>query len=320
MTSSMKDEHTQNQGVDKAGLKVSVLERLEKDRVCPRSRLFFQFQEIVVWVLWVLSVVVGALAIAVSLFVFTYYQYALYEATHDNFFTFLVDVLPYLWIVIFGLMVLAASYNLRHTKHGYRYPVWSILLSSVVMSVVGGFTLQYFGFGYEIDESLGHWVPAYRSQEKYEHQLWQQPQAGRLFGRQVLSTLAPTTTIIFEDNQGTRWQMRVTELDDDDLALLATAKPVRLIGKVLDDEERIFHACGVFPWMMDDYSVTMDDMQRERQRFIQHVIQHMRKLRQDATFYASSTVSTSTPSRQSVCATIAPVHRMSVSLPPEAQP
>jgi lipopolysaccharide export system permease protein len=38
-----------------------------------------------------------------------------------SFFAFAIEVLPYLWISIFIIMILFAVFNLRHTKTGYRF-------------------------------------------------------------------------------------------------------------------------------------------------------------------------------------------------------
>ena len=65
-------------------------ERIEEEKVRPRSRMFFQGRECIIWTLWLISMLVGTLAVAITLYVITHHQYALYEATHENFFTFLV--------------------------------------------------------------------------------------------------------------------------------------------------------------------------------------------------------------------------------------
>lgn len=43
-------------------LRNTILERIEQEKVCPHSRVFFFGRECVVWTLWFFSVVVGALA------------------------------------------------------------------------------------------------------------------------------------------------------------------------------------------------------------------------------------------------------------------
>lgn len=287
-------ENEKNPERPRKPLKQALFERIEREQVQPRSRLFFRSQECFVWFLWFLSVVVGSFAVAISLFVVLHRQYALYETTHDNFFTYLVDVLPYLWIVVFGLMVAGAVFNLRHTKRGYQYPIWKLILSSLVLSFAGGSALQFFGLGFTIDSILGKQMNVYTSQEKLEERLWQEPEDGRLVGRQVLTTLSPTTTVIFEDVRGGRWQMTVIDLFESDRELLGEGGQVRVLGGLTDGTGKVFHACGVFPWMMDR-SVTVSDMSRERAAFVQkvydmkHRAEERLALMEERTFASSST-------------------------------
>lgn len=234
----------------KVSCKDRVMSRIECEKICPRSRLFFKTRECAVWSLWVLSVIVGALAVAVTLFVIGHRQYALFEATHDSFFTFIMEVLPYLWIAVFALMVAVAVYNLRHTKGGYRYPLWQIFGSSMVLSLAGGSALHVFGFGYFIDHHLGEQMRMYNSQEKMEMRMWQSPEDGRLIGRLLEAPRAPVAIGTFADVSGVEWQIDMTELAPHEQELLLREDTVRLMG-VFDENTKLFHSCGAFPWLLD---------------------------------------------------------------------
>jgi hypothetical protein len=245
-----------------------------------------------------------------------HHQYAFYEATHDNFLTFVVETLPYLWLIVFVAMSLFAIYNLRHTMHGYRYPVWVILASSVVLSFAGGSAMQLLGFGYTVDRVLGENMNMYMSQQKQERKLWQAPEDGRLVGRQVLSTLVPTSTIIFEDIQGVRWTLSVEELTPMDLQLLASEKNIKLLGTTSDTTTRRFHACGAFPWMLDK-PMKSDELSAERQAFIERVYQHKSKAEERLAQLEQETfgeVSQSRREMMSLCAQIAPVRRIEATM------
>ncbi len=300
----------------KRPLKNTVLERIEQEKVCPRSRVFFRGRECVVWTLWFLSVVVGALAFAISLFVVMHHQYAFYEASHSNFFTFMVEALPYLWIITFAVMAYAAIYNLRHTKRGYRYPLWMIMASSVVLSFAGGSALQLFGLGYTVDNLLGKHMSMYQSQNKFEQQLWQDPSDGRLVGKLAYTTLSPTTTIIFEDVSGERWTMNISELGPSDLGALNSDKLVKLLGKATNEKLRLFHACGAFPWLFDK-SLTSAERHEERQAFVERVAGHARKTSLGRLELRAEGLAATELPPPSICATIAPVYRLSQGGQPE---
>lgn len=300
----------QNDTSPRTPLKERIFERIETENVCPRSRWFFRSRECFVWALWLLSVVIGALAIAVSVFVVSHHQYALYEATHENFLTFLVDTLPYLWIVVFGIMVFVAVYNLRHTSRGYRYPLPYILASSIILSFAGGSALQFFGFGYTIDSILGKQMQAYMSMEKQEARMWQAPEEGRLLGRQVFVTVSPTTTVVFADTTGQRWRLNVTELFDRDRALLASEERVRVFGELTDRDAKIFHACGVFSWMMRR-EVTRAEMSHERTMFLEQLAEQKRRAAERLERYEAAAMSSGeTAPPESRCAQLAVAQRI----------
>ena len=286
-------------------VKSNVLNRIECEKICPRSRYFYRCREYAVWSLWFLSVFVGSLAIAVSLFVVTHQQYALYEATHENILTFMVEVLPYLWIVLFGLMILVGVHNLRHTKRGYRYPLWQIVLSSVILSFAGGTALQIFGFGYVVDHALGEQMRMYVSQEKMEQRMWQAPAEGRLLGRQTLATITPTSTIIFADVSGAVWNVDVSELSTGELNLLREEELVKLIGQASNGEVQVFHSCGAFAWVFDK-NTTRDDLSSTRQNFIERLKTHKDR----ASKYKNARIGTSTEPAGSLCDEIGIVKRM----------
>ncbi len=253
-------------------LKAMVLEKCSG--VKPHSRWHFLYHEGFMWALWGLSVLVGALATAVILYVLKYRHFAPYFATHDSFFWFMADALPYIWLSLLFGMVLIAVYNIKCTSRGYRQSLPTILLSSLALSIGIGTVLQGLGFGFTIDRMLGTHMPMYMSQQKFDERLWQSPMEGRLIGRQVLSTVAPTSTIVFEDIDGNRWNFCVSELSERERELLASEQVVRMIGTTTVSGAKIFHACGLLTWMTEN-EPTMRRLGEEKREFIARARQHM---------------------------------------------
>lgn len=303
---SMKDMETNNE--QKPNLKNAIFERILDEKVNPKPRWIFRSHEAMVWVLWAVSVLIGALAIAVSMFVISHGQYALFEATHENFVTFMMEALPYVWFVTFGTMAFAAVYNLRHTKRGYRYPVWQILASSVVLSFAGGSALQFFGFGYWVDHELGEQMPMYASQEKVDLKIWQAPEDGRLIGR-VLEKNLETDDFIFEDTTGTYWAINREELPERDARLLESNKTVRVLGRVVDEDAMLFHLCGVFPWM-NGPEVNSKLLGEERNMFIQNAKEHLQRLEERIESREEAQLEQSVIDTESICANIPAVKRI----------
>jgi hypothetical protein len=228
-----------------------------------------------VWIAWAVSVIFGAVSFTVMLYVADNARFALYEATHTTPLSFFAEVLPFMWIVAFLIMGALAYYNMSHTKSAYKYPLWQLLASSMVFSIVGGIVLHVFGVGYVIDTQLGKGMPMYKSYERNEAQMWQKPEEGRLLG--MFSKMDEEEQVyIFIDENGTKWSIKTIELRTPDLDLLSSGKTVRVLGTTKNQKAGYFHACGVFPWMYNG-TVSTKGMRADRKVFIEKMYEHMEK-------------------------------------------
>ncbi len=272
MTTHNSQPQTVEQKTTTTTTAAAVLARIQSEHLSPTPRYAFAAREYSVWAVWGLSIVVGALALAVTVYDGMSAEYALYEATHDNFWTFLVSVLPYLWVIVFAAMAAVALIGVRQTKTGYRYRTSYIIGSSLLCSVAGAMLFHVLGFGYALDTLLGHQIGQYMSMEKIEIGTWQSPDNGRLIGVLTSTSDDSTTTALqFLDSEGTVWTISNTEINDRDMHLLQSGEKVRLLGTTTDD--MTFHICGVFPWMYGR-AMGWGEMQHERTAFEQSMAAH----------------------------------------------
>jgi hypothetical protein len=194
----------------------------------------------------------------------------------------MVEVLPFVWVIVFGLMVFVGVYELRHTKRGYRYPLWQIFGSSIVLSLAGGAALHFVGLGYTTDHMLGQHMGMYNSQEKLERKLWQNPDDGRLLGRVTGPIVPPAITANFEDVEGRLWQIDLSELEEEERELLLREDKVKVIGLASKETPDLFHLCGAFPWLLDhratraDFIATREAFEAKMHRFEEQIEIKMR--------------------------------------------
>ncbi len=250
-----------------------VMKRIRTEQVQPASKWWFICVEYSIWVAWLSTVVLGALALAVILYVGNYARFALYEATHDRVVDFVLEILPTLWLTLFVSMIVLAYINVRRTKRGYLYSMGGIIFSSIVLSVVGGVVLHFFKVGYLIDVGITKIVPMYESYEEFEEKIWQQPEEGRLLGRLQDAGEDDTFVYVRTENKQDLWQVNTTELSGSDLDLLLSGKRVRILGTTTNMVENIFYACGVFPWLFGS-DVDVQEMKKQRQLFIGRMYTH----------------------------------------------
>jgi len=250
-----------------------VLAQIAQDSLTPCARWRFLCRNYFVWIAWAVSVIFGAISFTVMLYVADNARFALYEATHSTPLSFFAEVLPFMWIVAFLIMGTLAYYNMSHTKSAYKYPLWQLLTSSMVFSIVGGIVLHVFGVGYIIDTQLGKGMPLYQSYERTEAKMWQNPEEGRLLG--VFSEMDEKEQVyIFIDGNNKKWSIQTAELRTPDRDLLSSGKTVRVLGTTKDQKAGYFHACGVFPWMHNG-AVSAQGMRADRKVFLEKMYAHM---------------------------------------------
>ena len=238
------NEQTEKQNIESTpDLKLCVFSRIKDEGITPKQKWRFLCEESGIWTLFLLALLIGSGAVAATIFSQLHVGWEYYEATHDNTLTFLVETLPHLWLLVLGGMVWFGYYQLRHTKKGYRYPLWGIVVVSIAGSVVGGVVLHSFGYGHVVDHKLGKYIPTHKSALFMQEALWQNPAEGRLYGTLSFGT----TTYTLTDKENKTWQLVVGTASPHDQTLLRVGESVRVLGYASSSDDSYFHICHVVP-------------------------------------------------------------------------
>jgi hypothetical protein len=236
---------------DTSKLQTAVMERITSGDVCPRSRGWFTCLECFVYTFWFISVLVGAVALAVLFYIVVHGWYSFYELTGMSRMGLVLAYLPLFWVVILVATVALAYKNFRRTRRGYRYPVWLVLVACIGMSFIGGAALYWLGVGQLVDTELGERMPAmYESYVQSEAKFWDQPHDHRWYG-----TLASTSAgWMLTDRSGAEWMVNFAHIP-----LAAAAVPhdgalVYLLGT--STKPGVVTACAVTRWPADAVRTT----------------------------------------------------------------
>ncbi len=133
-----------------------------------------------------------------------------------------------------------------------------------------------------------------------------------MIGKRVDGGFVATSTLLFQDSNGGEWLIETQELFPHDTELLASNQTVRVLGKVMEQETKIFHACGVFPWMMSA-AVTRKQMSEQREVFVSSARKMAKEVENELAILETVTFADAsaenTPSMK-VCADIAAIRRV----------
>lgn len=245
------NEHELQPMDSKKDLAHKVLDRIEEERVVPLPKWQFTIKDRLFWVFWILSLVLGALVAGALFFAFINAGWEYRVVTHQNFFGFVMQVLPTIWIVaVLGAMLIAYE-NFRHTSRGYRVPLLAVIGLSLLGITLGGLFFYVSGAGKLIEEEIGGRIPLYRPVMLRQKQIWSRPEQGLLAG-EVIQYDAGQSTFRLRGFNGDVFFMSTQDLTSDSKDLLVEREPVRVVGvfaKPTDGPDKpFFRPCYVFPW------------------------------------------------------------------------
>ncbi len=218
----MHKNHTEGQ------IAADIFARIEKEGICPRPKWHFLMRESVVWSLGIASIVVGALALCGTLFEFRNAWWDVYEATHESFFMFVWDMLPLVWVAVFGLFLFSAYSFLRATRRGYRYSFTLVVVVSLVSTGVLGVAFHVVGAGRFVDERVGAFMPFHHSLMVREREVWMLPAEGRIAG--VVREIPFAEDIFWIEGVDGKPYRVLMNLPEKDRMRIRVGEAVRVVG------------------------------------------------------------------------------------------
>lgn len=219
-----------------SGLADKILHKIKEEHISPKPRWHFLLKNYVVWLAGGVALLIGAAAVSVMIYLFRFNDWEIYEETHKSLAEFFLLTLPYFWIIFLGLFVFIVYYNLKHTKNGYRYPLYIVILAPVALSICFGAVFFSFGWGEKIDSILGRQAPFYDIIINRHVDFWSQPNEGRLAGL-IISEPIDSNFILLDRNQK-EWVIVLEEKNFLSPAeVVVIGQPVHLLGKVVGDNE-----------------------------------------------------------------------------------
>ncbi|MFA5184187.1 MAG: hypothetical protein WC456_01525 [Patescibacteria group bacterium] len=208
--------------------------KIKEEKIAPRPRWHFLLRNSVIWATGTASLLIGAGAVSVMIYLLKYNGWEIRTETNKAFWEFFLLTLPYFWILFLALFVFILYYNLKHTSRGYRYPVWFIVSSSILSSVILGSAFFLGGLGEKIDNILGEQAPFYDKVINRHLDFWFKPEEGRLVGIVTAKDESRVFTIV--DPAGRVWQITARP-QAGPVVWLRLKEPVDLIGRVVAEDQ-----------------------------------------------------------------------------------
>jgi len=210
-------------------LKSKVLELIEKDKIKPTKKMYFSIKDKTLWSLMLISILICSAAFSVMIYSFTNSEAEFYQMTHDSFLDFVLNITPYLWILVFAMFAIVGYENFKHTNKGYKYSFTVIIVFGLVVNMIFGLILHYAGVSKLIDQDLSSDNAFIRSSDSIRRMNWSHPEKGILSG-DVVSFSNGSSTFVLKDFNGNLWVVSTNYIPQVSLGLISTSSEIRVIG------------------------------------------------------------------------------------------
>ena len=213
-----------------------ILEQIKESKIKPTPKWHFILKNYSIWTAFAFSVLIGSLSFSVMLYILMDGNWDVYKYVDKSFIEYIILSLPYFWILFISAFIALTYYNYKHTKKGYKYASYLVIVLSIIVSFVFGGTLFAFGLGEKIDQILSHNIPYYQ-QKIIENKIerWHHPRDGLLIG--TMQEAVSDEKIIIKDFENKEWQVKLQEKVPKEILEKRLNEEIRMIGEMQGEDE-----------------------------------------------------------------------------------
>jgi len=219
-----------------------LLNKIQNKKIKQTSHFMFVFKNIIFWIMFIFSIIIGGLSFSVILFAFTQTDFDLFSHINDSKIEFVLGLLPILWIVFCIIFLFVSIYGIKHTKTGYRYSPLKIYGSSIIVSIIVGISLFSFGGSEKIEQIFARNIPIYRTIGERRISRWSEADNGFLSG----IIIENEKYLIIEDWNNKEWEIDFLNASIRGQVSLEKDEMIKMTGEV--SGSNTFRAEAIGPW------------------------------------------------------------------------
>lgn len=224
-----------------------VLKNIEQQNITPRPKWVFRLQDLAVWFSSAIFIMIGGFAFSVVIYMIKDSDWYVYQNMGSSLWGFLLLMLPYFWLIVLGILVAVANYNLKVTKKGYRFHLRTIVAFVMLASMIIGTALYYAGMGRAIDESFASRLPFYEefvNKMNRDRRLWMRPEHGLLAG--MVISVSEDGKMLVSDFNNDVWRVVSSDATILQGRALGNKQAVKIVGQQINDENAAMSGEKVF--------------------------------------------------------------------------
>jgi hypothetical protein len=220
-----------------------IIDRIKEQEIKPTPKWIFTLKNLSLWLVFGLSVIFGALAFSVILFVVQQADFNMMSHLDHSRMEMFLGLLPIIWLIFLILFFIISIFCIRNSWKGYKFSAIKQIGISFVLSMALGTLLFVLGGGQWIENAFKVNVATYQSLDERKQQMWSKPTEGYLSGK-IISV--NDKHIILKDFKQQEWTIEYTDSFISSMVMLEKDEVIKIIGKKKGKEA--FSAKEIRPW------------------------------------------------------------------------
>lgn len=208
-----------------------ILDKIKKEKIQPKPKWQFFAKNFLIWAMLILSIILGALIIAILIFRFSNFDLPAYRIAPTPPIKQFFLGLPYLWIILLLISVYFAVKEFKFTKRGYKIDALVLIFSVIGISLILGGFFYYFGIGEKVDDSLANKLPPYKIVAQRHEIIWNNPEKGLLTGE---ITEEKENSFELKAPNGKNWEVNFCGCIENKY-LITEGNNIKIFGKIIND-------------------------------------------------------------------------------------
>lgn len=225
-----------------------ILSKIKKENIKPKPRLYFLLKNILFWIIFAASAILGARAVGVIIFIVFKSDFGFLMRAPGPIFMPLLRIFPFFWVIFFLLFLLFAAAGLHQTKKGYKLSTVQLVGINILLSLVIGIVSYVIGDAENFENTFRHRAFFYTGIEERIADFWSNSEQGRLAG--TIIEAQDNQTLLLDDFSKKRWVVDYSGSKERGRIRLEPGEEIRLTGKVVSESG--FKAEILAPWHMPE--------------------------------------------------------------------
>lgn len=221
-----------------------ILKRIERENIKPIGRWSFILKDSFIWFLFALNILFGSIGFAISIYLFELSDVLNLILSVNDLIQLFILAIPVIWVLLTLIFIFVGYINFKYTNGGYKYSVFKIFLTNILLVIILGIALDRIGISEKLNTFFANNIQSYQENTDPRYTVWNRPTEGYLAGDILF--IKSEEILSIKDLEGKEWSVDYSEAYVRSSVRLDIGVRVKIRGSIEDGGT--FRATDILPW------------------------------------------------------------------------